>query len=82
MSFFYLIPFCQRHNLSIFAPKHLGTLQSSSWSQAENGMDLYAEINDVTNLEVVYSFKYSYLSNKRSPTIIHFGKIFQALRSY
>ena len=25
---------------------------------------------------------YSYLSNKRSPTIILFGKIFQALRSY
>ena len=28
-----------------------------------------------------YDF-YSYLSNKRSPTIILFGKIFQALRSY
>ena len=25
---------------------------------------------------------YSYLSNKRRPTIILFGKIFQALRSY
>ena len=25
---------------------------------------------------------YSYLSNKRSPTIILFGKMFQALRSY
>ena len=29
-----------------------------------------------------YTNYYSYLSNKRSPTIILFGKIFQALRSY